>query len=450
MVRCEQMSSSDFEKLLKLKPDYSKFGFSRNPFSIHPLFADLDDDDRCKRDQRLFFKSSESEQVAMSIGPGKRILIYGDVGVGKTTLLNLTLYLAKMREKYLPVRVLVSEDNVSRAVQEIMYTVCMEIVAQIKTRKITQPITAVRRWLVERREADKLYDYLSRLVGTFEEEKTTARKTVSKIGGEIGTGAVPGGAIKGETESEETIINSLRTHVESLPAKVIENYFRDLSDLAEKIGYGGIITGIDEADHIRELNKVVGMLTVSRGLFFISDKEIFVIAGSNELIKQPTVTEGLFDSTMPLKPLTIEEMKQMLEKRTKEQRALGSLDGVFDWGALSAIHEFSRGLPKLALKIAENSLTEVATLGYNRVERRHVLQVLERAGAQVSIMLEPSERRVLEALRKIGEASPSSKSLQKTTALSRQQLDRILRKLCDQNIIQRRRDGKAYYYRTLG
>lgn len=445
----EQMSSSDFDDLLKLRPDFEPMGLSRNPFSIHPLFSDLNDDEACKRDEGLFFKSHESEEVAKDIGHGRRLLVYGDIGVGKTTLLNLALYLAKLREKFLPVRILVSEENVVRAVQEILYTVCMELIAQVKARKLTKPLETIQRWLLEKRRGDTLYGYLSRLIGPFEEETVTSKKTTRGLGGELGTGAVPGGKLTLGTDTEQTIENRFRSHVENLPAKIIETYLKDLTEIAEQIGYSGIVVGIDEADHIRDLSKVVGMLTVTRGLFFTSDKQFFVVAGSNELVKQSNVTEGIFDSLINLKALSFDDMNLMLQKRINQENARISLTALFDASALRIIHDVSRGFPKLALRMAENALTEAAIQRAKRVEKKHVAKVIEKIGSQASAILGVSETRVLSTLREIGKASPSSNSLQKKTDLSRQQLDRILRRLYENGLVLRSKKERAYFYETI-
>jgi len=436
------MSSSDFQQLLALRADLSRFGLKNNPFTIHPLFANLDDEDDCKRDERLLFKTPESEEVVKSLGPGRRLLVYGDMGVGKSTLLNLLLYLARKRDKFLPVRVFISENNVSRAVQEILYTVCMELVAQLKRKTITKPIETVRRLILEKRKGDALYDYLSRLIGPYEEETVKGRTTAGELGGEIGTGAIPGGALRGRTTTEETVETRLRSHVESLPAKVIENYFKDLSEITSDLGHAGIIIGIDEADHIADIVKVVGMLTVARGLFFVSDREVFVLAGSPQLVAETTVTGGVFDAIVHVNALNRDDMKLMLERRVREQNDNSSLNDVFDSDSVEAIYQFSGGFPKTVLKLAENSLVEAAVSGKSRVQKEDVMKVVSKAQA----LLGPSELRVLEALRKIGEASPSTKRLQRATDLSRQQLDRILRTLYEGNVVRRTKDGKAYFY----
>ena len=50
----------------------------------------------------------------------RRCLIYGGYSVGKTTLIDLVLYLAYNFHNRFCVRVIVTEDNVARAINELL------------------------------------------------------------------------------------------------------------------------------------------------------------------------------------------------------------------------------------------------------------------------------------------------------------------------------------------
>jgi type II secretory pathway predicted ATPase ExeA len=449
MSACEQMSSnsdSDFDELLKLEPKFEQFGFKKNPFSIYPLFTDPKNDQICSRDKGLFVRRPQADDAIKAFGSGRRILIYGEVGSGKSSILNMLLYVARSRQRHMSVRVLISEQNVERAVQEILYTVCMEIIREVKQRKISRPIDSIKKWLVEKRKSDDFYDYMARLIGGFEEETTVKKTTTGSVGGTIGTGAVPGGSLSGRAESEETIETKFKSRVENLPAKVVESYFQDMIQAVEKIGYEGIAFGVDEADHIADIKKVVAMLTVARGIFFASDKQIFIVAGSSELSKRTDVMRGVFDSMIFVEDVSLDVMKRILDKRIRLENGKLSLSSTFEEKAVDAIYSYSGGLPKDGLRLAANALTEAAIENEVPVKQAQVKRARSRSIAHLSEMLEPNELKVFEALGEIGESSPSSDKLQKATHLSRQQADRILRDLSSRHIIRRRKEGKLFKY----
>lgn len=446
---CEQMSSnshSDFDELLKLEPKFDQFGFKKNPFSIYPLFSDPSNDELCSRDKRLFVRSPQADDAIKGFGSGRRILIYGEVGSGKSSILNMLLYVARTSQKYMSIRVLISEQNVERTVQEILYTICMEIIHQAKQRKVSHPIESLKKWLVEKKRSDDFYDYMARLIGEFEEETTVRKTTTGSVKGTIGTGAVPGASLSGKAENEETVETKLKSRVENLPVKVVESYFQDMIQAVGKIGYEGIAIGLDEADHIADLKKVVAMLTVSRGIFFASDKVVFVVAGSSELSKRADVTRGVFDSMIFVEDVSLEIMKGILDKRIRLENSKRSLDSTFEEKAVDTIFSYSGGLPKDGLRLAANALIEAAIENEVPVKQAQVKKAQSRSITHLSEALEPNVLKVFEAVEEIGESSPSSDKLQRATRLSRQQLDRILRDLSNRHIIRRRKEGKLYKY----
>jgi len=410
------------------------------------LFSSPESDELSKKDRGLFVTRPEAKEAIKAFGTGRRILIYGDVGSGKSSLLNLLLYVSRTEQSYMPVRVLLGEQNVKRSVQEILYTVCMEIVTQVRNRRISRPVDAIKKWLLEKRSSDDFYDYMARLIGGFEEEKSVQSKKTAKLSGSIGTGIVPGGSISGGIDSEDTIETRFKSKVENLPSKVIESYLQQMIVAAEKIGYGGIAIGIDEADHIANVDDVVSMLTVSRGIFFASDKQIFVVAGSMELSRRTELTRGVFDAMIYVESVPIEVIKDILDKRIRHANSKRSLSSTFDNEAVKAIYSYSDGLPKDALRLAANALAEATIANEDPVKGAQVKQAQSRSMTHLKQTLSPSERKVFDALNKIGESSPSSEELQTITNLSRQQLDRILRLLASQNKVRRKKVGKSFNY----
>jgi GTPase SAR1 family protein len=409
---------------------------------------------RSWEDEMLFSRRTESEEAVKSLLPGRRLLIYGDVGAGKSSLLNMLLYLSWKKHQHMPVRVLLSEQNVDRAVQEILYTVCIELVRQARMRSIRHPIDSLKRWTLDKRKIDDFYDYLARLIGSFEEEKVSGKAKTKSVGGSVGTGAIlPGGTVEGRFESQETIETRLKSKVESLPARIIEDYFKDMINAVTQIGFKGISVGLDEADHIQDISKVVGMLTRARGILFASGKETFVIAGSEALVKESArVVKGIFDVMIPMKSLDPAEIKNMLDKRISTESANNkqlTADKLFEHSALRLLYEYSSGSPKAALRLAANCLIEAALDDKNIsciISNAHVKKAWLRSTSELAEILDEGEIRVLNALEKLHEASPSSEGLQKEVSLSRPSLTKILLRLHKDGHVRRRKKGKSYYY----
>jgi DNA-binding transcriptional ArsR family regulator len=188
------------------------------------------------------------------------------------------------------------------------------------------------------------------------------------------------------------------------------------------------------------------VLTVARGIFFSSKKPIFVVAGSVDLSKRTDVVKGVFDSMICVGDVPITVMERILDKRIKCENNRQSIQCIFDKKAIEAIYNYSCGFPKDGLRLAANSLTEAAIENEIPVKQDQVNKAQSKSMTSIGETLELSELRVFEAIGEIGESSPSYEKLQERTGLSRPQLDRILRRLYNRNIIQRRKEGRSFKY----
>jgi len=442
---------SSLEHLWDQKKDYNAFKLSRNPFSIAPLFQDYLNVDKCREEEALFVITKEIENAMKTFELGRRILIWGEIGVGKTSLLNMLLYYANARRKCLPIRVILAESNIERCVQEMLYNFCFELIEDLKRKTISKPLTAVKKWILDRRFTDRLYDFMYRLAATaFEEEKT--KETTKKIEGGVKVGA---GLISGEvgTGGEVSTTQSFKSYVENLPARVIKNHLEIISELVNGLGYEGVVFAIDEADHIPDVEKVIKALTVSREIFFTSEKYTFVLCGSPEMIRSDRKKEilGIFDSDVHVKQLDDIVIKNAFSKRVAfaSSGSNVTLSDVFDEKALSAILMSANGRLKFAFKIAQNALDEAAYNKKRKVSVKDVESALSRMQASVEVSLEASEQAVLDVLSKLGAMSASDSKLQKETELSRQSLDRILRSLYKKGLVTSTKKGRKVLYEVL-
>lgn len=436
------MNIVSFKDLWGLRLDYSVFKMSRNPFSITPLFSDYDNKERCKMDEGLFVVTKESRDVVISFGLGKRIITWGKIGVGKTTLLNMLLYLARFRESCLPIRVIIKEDNVGRAVQELLYTCCFELVNELKRRKITEPLRSAKRWLLDKRYTDRLYDFMCRLIGAYEEGRGEERK--------VSVAAGVSAVLEAGMETEDVTIKSFRTYVENLPVKMIEEYLKEICKLVKELGYDGIVFALDEADHIPSVEKVLGMLTVSREIFFASTDCTFILAGSPDILAQDKKNEivGIFDSIIEIKSLRESEIMEAFSKRLKSENEHLTLNDVFAPEAIKAIMNYSGGVLKVAIKLAENALGEAASLRECPVSAKHINAAFTRTRADIAVRLPEHMLQVLRALHELGEASPSDKTFQAKASLSRSRLTLILGSLYEEKLVERLRKGRKIVYKV--
>lgn len=431
---------NDFEEIRRLKPDYTVFGLKSNPFTIIPLFFNYADRTLSERDEKLFISTAGAKQAATSFGLGKRLLVCGGIGVGKTTIMNMLLYLGKFRDNLLPIRVVIKADTVDRAIQELLYNYCFGMISELRTKSLTKPLEGAKKWLLEKKYVDKLYDFMARLMGPFEEEASKEKRKSSRAGVSV--------AIEAEVASEEALTSSLKTYVENLPIKAVQDHLTELQSLTSALGYKGVVFALDEADHIRPIEKVIAMLTSAREIFFTSQLYTFIVAGSEDLICEDERGEvsGIFDSTIDVGQLREDEIKQALLKRLRFEKQDLSLEKVFESGALNMILQQSRGVVKFALRLAQNSLDEAVAGGKSRVSLEHVMTASKRVGSLFLSNLKEYEIRILSTLSELGQASPGDRNFQRRTRLSRPRLTVLLNSLSQKGLVDKTKIGRKTIY----
>ena len=150
----EELKSSQFR--------YSTLGLVDNPFKIAPLFRDFRNHNLCTQEEQLFVPPTSVNDHLQTICHLKerRCLIYGGYGVGKTTLIDLVLYLAYNFHNRFCVRVIVTEDNVARAINELLLSLCLEIIEELSNRSIVAPIISIQKWLLEKKFGDTVSFYI--------------------------------------------------------------------------------------------------------------------------------------------------------------------------------------------------------------------------------------------------------------------------------------------------
>ncbi len=440
---------SDLDDLIAKGKDYSKFGFKKNPFSIRPLFNNYMDLDKCKEEKELFIVTEESEILYKIFDLDRRILLWGDIGVGKTTLINMILYISLSEKKWFPIRIIISEKNIGRTVQEILYSLCFEIMNELEALSISKPLKSLKNWILKQRSSDSLYEIMLKMMSNSFEEETVKkhkepldRKVKRTLKERVGFSI------------DEEVIKSLKTYVENSPPSIIKENLKSLGELVEKMGYGGIIFAIDEADHIEDMKSVVSALTTARDIFLASNKYTFIFCGSPELISYDRKKErfGIFDTEVHVKQLKDTQIGEILLRRIKKERNGDSvtLDSVFDNATLKTLYLNADGKIKIALKIAQNSLDEALYNKHDKIYEEDIKNTLGRMKATIETKLTETEMIVLQGLSEFGKPmSPSDVEFQIKTKSSRPTLQRTLSSLHRKGLVNITKEGKKTLYSPL-
>jgi DNA-binding transcriptional ArsR family regulator len=432
------------KELKQTQSQYSLFRLSENPFKIEPLFRDFRNKQLCSEQEPLFVAP---ENLRLHLNnlchlKDRRCLIYGGYGVGKTTLIDLILYLACNFHNRFCVRVILTEDNVERAINEMLLSLCLDIIDEISYRSVGRPIMAIKKWLIERKFGDTLLTSMAKLIGRYTEESLQVAKTAKKKSLQVSPMGVGIGL---NVEHEIETRRSIQSYVDVLPMRCVGGYLEDMLCIVKQIGYRDIVIFIDEADHLSKIDAFLRMLTKAREVLF-STGFTFLVAGSPEIAKYIESIGIIFDKTIFVEPATRNEFEEILNCRIRSHNAVLAVGNIFAAQAMEAIYESTKGIRKQFIRLAENSLDIAAAHGDNVVGEAHVMEAIGMGKDQIQISVSDSQMRILKSLARLGPSSPSDQVFQNSVRLKREALRLLLEELYEHGYVNKDKQGRRTLY----
>ena len=431
-----------FETLKKNHAPYALLKLKDNPFNIAPLFRNFKDIKDCENEEKLFMltESLKQELEILLSTEDQRILIYGFYGIGKTSLADFFLYLAHNYHNRFCTRIVLTEDNLDRAIHELLLCLSSDILSEISNRQLIHPIIGIRKWIVEKRYHDFLLTSLLKLMGPYTEtsETTKLKKDNIKI--------VPSGiGYQFGYEEEIQVRKAIQAYVEVLPLRKVAEYIKDFQIIVQKLGYKDIVFFIDEADHIPKVENFIKLLTRAREILF-SKGCTFLIAGSVELARFTESLGTIFDRLIYLKPSDKTNFCDTLEKRIQAQNPSLKLEDIFTQEALELIFNRTKGIRKEFLRVSENVLTLAISQKKPKITVDECLQLLNKGEKELVLDLKEIQIKILRYLALKELCSPSDKDFIKTLEVTRGYLRNNLENLVERGFIQKEKRGKQSFY----
>jgi DNA-binding transcriptional ArsR family regulator len=433
-----------YEYLKKDLNQYASLNLASNPFTIAPLFRSFKNLKKCEKEEAIFVMPQEIEKEIQTLVhmQDRRALIYGLYGDGKTSLVDFILYLAYNFHKRLCLRVIITEDNVERAIHEMLLAVCFEILAELSSRPILKPLDALRKWYMERQRADFFIENILKLMGKYTETQENNHSSKKQHNLKASLGVIQ--ADYGSSEEIE-IRKSIQSYVEILPMRKVADYLEEFVQIAQEMGFRDIVIYIDEADHLRQLDRFLNMLTRAREVLFTPGYTFFV-AGSVEIAKHTEAMGAIFDKLIFVPSANHLIFREILDRRIRAINSTLAILDIFEEDALQLILEKTRGVRKSFLRMAENALDTAGTAGSKKVTSEHCWQILSTSEDKISANLKESHLKILKYLAQHESASPSDLSFQEQLQVKRVQLRNILEELGALGYVRKEAKGRKIYY----
>lgn len=434
----------DYDDLKTEKNIYLSVNLAKNPFDIFPLFKDFRNKELCAKEEELFLlpEHLRRELKILTAMKDKRALVYGLYGVGKTSFVDFILYITYNYRNHFGSRVIITESNIERAINELLLSICFDLVREIELRKLSKPFELIRKWVTEKRYGDALFDNMLRLAGNYS-EKVENSKTAKKE--KVASLSLAGTGIHLGYEEQIERRRCIQNYVNVLPMKNIAQYLADFLEITSKIGYEDIIIFLDEGDHLGKLEEFLRMLTRSREILFTKGYT-FLVAGSVEIAKYTESIGSIFDKIIFIPPLSQDNFKKFLQNRIQWVNPQLTIESLFEKEALDFLFECSRGVSKTLLRAAENALDFAVSRGDKKVTRLHCLECQDTTYNKIEQALKKSHMMILKYLASLPYTAASDENLQQLVGVKRIQLRNLLEELLELGYVRKESRGKTKYY----
>ena len=396
---------------------WEMYGFKSNPFNPDPLLVNGGE---LPIEQSFFGRDKELEQLLKAIKSNKtsRNLIYGEIGIGKTTFANYVRY-KLMNDGY--------------------FTTLGEIAIQYNWTPDDFMFNTI----------DAIYTSISRVKDLRKKFDSELIKKLDIIFG-MQRGETTGGGVSiigsGLNAQKGNLYGAPRLNANSLKLLM-----QDILDDFNKAGFKGIIIHYNNLELMQDknegnlqkiLNGVRDFLQVRGAHFlFVGEKKVF------ELFQQIKRFEDIFQVPILLTPFEISDIKQIIEKRMR----ILSVDGLkpispFDFESLEILFDLYSGNLRGILRSLDCAITQVVKSRPVRIDSDILKQSLYSfAVSRFMENLAENDLKVLTAI--LDKKEVTNKVLSEHLKILPQNISASLTKLRQAGAIRlSRSEGRSRYY----
>lgn len=404
----------DYRELVHQENIYKKWGFSENPYIHKPLTDELEFENLFvgrKKETIDFFKSLQGRTGAFCIE--------GDYGVGKSTFLNMCLWLAKNRDDLL----------VSTPIELVSGDFLLDI--------LRVSIDGVKDY------ENKISKKSKSLIHDIEYISTVGKETTKK-----------GGVATIMTAEAASSTSKMWQRREFLTADYLLNRLKMIGDTAENELKRILVISLDNLEKAKIQNRddVVNSVAQLRDLTFANFIFIFVgdVGLRTEFSQGSGRLRSIFGNSLTLTELGLEEFKNAIHRRLSYFSEDREFTTPLNEEVVNYVYDKCN---KRDIRWAFNFLNRIfdmmikkdyspKTYTYQEVSEIIFYLAKERFDA-----FEDSEKRLIMAIKNLGPVSPSDEILQEECGVKRPTIQKTISKFRgNPEILKRTSEGKRYEY----
>jgi hypothetical protein len=428
----------------------SRFNLKENPFQVFELFEPSSVKQSLERDESLFRDRKEIvEKICNGIALSKsyRVVLHGDLGVGKSSLLNRILYILS-NNKYFTIkyRIPVETEDAKGVEREFLRAFGLAISSEALR---NSSILATLKNLLERKlSTSKNLEEISLVAILYASDQITLTNGMIQTQGLSTTVGIP--IIKAEVSKEEQE-QILVARTETLSHTVFVNLLKRGFALLQTLGYRGIVIGLDELDKLKSTELEKTMMTLFKDVFYTNANLAHVIIVLKQRNGLKPIHPDIFHYEQILAPRqgdVIAFLSQMYANAAIDPSL--PIYKFADEKLLSEVYEKNEGRIRFILEELSNLL--LSALPKQEIKRLDstVYEKITFAEAEQSYLkiLNPDdiEYKILKYLFQHGQTYARDEDLSKATNVKKSALSKHLKVLHERSILATKYKGKTKIY----
>lgn len=438
-----------FESSIK---NLSRFNLKENPFQIFELYEPGLDKKDLTRDEQLFRDRREIVQKiidGIALSRSSKVVLHGDVGVGKSSLLNKILFILS-ENKYFTIKYRLSAGIKDAKQVEREFLRAFGGAIGIEAARNSGMLSSIKDLLLERKLPNerKSLEEISFLAILYASDLINITSGIIQTQGLSTTIGIPIINAKVSEEEQEQILVG---RTETLSHTVFVTLLKRGFSLLNKLNFKGVVIGLDELDKLEnnEIEKTI--MTLLKDVFYTNASLAHIIVVLRQRNGLKPIYPDIFQYEALYAPPQGDVRKflsQMYSFSAIDSRI--PIDRFFDKKLLSGIYEKNNGRIRLILEELSNLL--LSALPNEKIKKFdssiYKKLTISVAGESYLRTLKTSDvdYKILEYLIQNKETYPRDEKLSKFTGMMKSALSRRLKALNDRSILATRHKGKAKIY----